>query len=152
MQKLFTKNSYLGFGLVLLLGTATSVVAYRTVVNYRRSEVRVVKKPRVAKVESRSLLKNDEKLQACYQAYLKKDPVVVDGTVQVHMTITNSGAIDHLEMVASDIQDSDFTTCLMNEIKTRRLVATADRLGSIIRHKFNFRRRSPASIDYSDSR
>lgn len=112
----------------------------------------VIKKPRVVKVESRALLKNDEKLQACYQAYLKKDPVVADGSVQVHMTITKTGSIDQLEMVESDIQDQEFKSCLMAEIKTRRLVATSDRLGSIIRHKFNFHRRSPASLDYSDSR
>ncbi len=111
-----------------------------------RGQVKV--RPAKGLVEGKALLKNDEKLQRCYHRYLETQPEIDQGTVQLHMTIKNTGEIDYLKLAKSDMPNEEFNNCILTELGTRRLEPTRARLGVLISHKFNFSRRNVSSVDY----
>lgn len=95
-------------------------------------------------------LKYDHELQACYEALLAGEPDVEEGTVHVHMTITENGDVDLLKMIHSDLSDSEFNECVLEKIKSAKVPASSDRVGVIISHKFNFHKRNVGSLEFEN--
>lgn len=149
MKNFFTKNITIVVAL-FVGGSSCTYVAVQGWHAYLKRTERLEKSKQSKKitVEPGPVLKNDEKLEACYQNYLKKDPVHDEGIVRIHLTITPTGAIDQLDLVENELKDDEFTNCILTEIRTRHVPVTPERLASIINHKFSFKKRSPASINY----
>lgn len=151
MQKLFTKNA----AIVALALVSLSTTAFIAVDRMKRpGDKEAMTKPgtparaRTAVVEPAPILRNDGRLQACYETYLKKGPLVDEGAVRLHFTIKKTGEIEDLKLASSDLNDEEFTTCLLDEVRGRKVPVTEERLGVMINHKLNFKRRTPASIEY----
>ncbi|MEK6554647.1 MAG: AgmX/PglI C-terminal domain-containing protein [Bdellovibrionota bacterium] len=146
LKKLLSKNAAIS-----LLLSANLIAGAYILANKSENEPVVIKaKPKTAHgtIETAAILKNDDRLQACYHSYLEKDPVVDQGSIKLHMTIKYSGEIDYLRLVESDINDEDFKNCILAEVKSRRLTPTRERIGVLISHKFNFSKRTVSSVDY----
>jgi hypothetical protein len=145
MKTFFTKNT----AIVILVSSNLMAFAY---ISANKSEIeprpKVKVRPAKGSVEGKALLKNDEKLQLCYHRYLETQPEIDQGTVQLHMTIKNTGEIDYLKLAKSDMPNEEFNNCILAEVGTRRLEPTRARLGVLISHKFNFSRRNVSSVDY----
>lgn len=151
MQNLFTKNAAI-VALAIISLTTTAFIAVDRFKKISGKEAVKSREPinraRTGVVESAPILKNDGRLQACYENYLKKAPVVDEGAVRLHFSINRTGEIEGLKLASSDLNDEEFTTCLLNEVRARRIPVTPERLGVLISHKLNFKRRTPASIEY----
>lgn len=99
------------------------------------------------KVEA-ATFKPDTAVQACYNTFLARRPSLTEGVVVMKWMFDKEGRIDVLDLVQTDLPDQTFMTCLMDTIRTARIPANDSRVGKIISHKFKFRDRSPASMEF----
>jgi hypothetical protein len=153
MKKLLSKNSLI----VLFLFSNLALGAYILVDKHgakfwgggQPQPKKIIAKKRAAPIPAASF-KDSGELQACYEALLARDPSVQEGTVHVNMTIDTQGQIDFLKMVHSDLDDSGFTDCVLENIREQKVQATAERMGVVISHKFNFRKRDIGSLEFGN--
>jgi hypothetical protein len=96
-------------------------------------------------------LGREDELQACYQSFLKREPNVDEGVVEVHWMLDKRGKISSMEMVHSDLGDEDFNRCLLDKIKKMTFKAPPKAKPTLVAHKFNFHKRSPASLDFKQA-
>jgi hypothetical protein len=96
------------------------------------------------------LIGGEDGLQGCYEAFLARQPGPDEGTVQVHMTIDPAGTVDQLKLVHSDLEEPEFQTCVLDKIKSSRVVATPERLGVIISHHFHFKRKQLDQVSFEN--
>lgn len=145
LKMFFTKNQVMG----LLIATNLAAVAYISVTKteIQPAPAKAARKTAKGTIEA-PILKNDEKLQMCYHRYLETHPTIDEGMVKLHIMIKNTGEIDYLKLAESSIPDEAFTSCILEEVRGRRLEPTRERLGVLISHKFNFTKRTVSSLDY----
>jgi hypothetical protein len=146
MKKIWSKNT------LIVLFALTSMTAGAYIV-FEKSKKPLAPRlrastPRKATLIPASAFKDDSELQACYEALLARDPQVQEGTVQLHMTVTAQGEIDQLKMIHSDMEDAEFTGCVMDKVKAKRLPASKDYAGMIISHKFNFHKKANGNVTF----
>lgn len=101
-----------------------------------------------ASVEGVRLFDSNQ-LQSCYNSLLKREPNVDEGTVQLHMILSASGSINHLELVKNDLQDADFAQCIVDRIRAQRFPASIEKAGKLISHKFNFHRKDRTHLNFT---
>lgn len=87
-------------------------------------------------------------LQACYESFLQREPKVDEGVVEVHWMLDKTGKISSMELVRTELDDQTFTYCILDKIKKMTFHAPPKARPTLVAHKFNFHKRSPASIDY----
>ena len=97
-------------------------------------------------VETPTNFKNDAEMQACYKAFLAKQPPIDEGSVVVNWKYNRKGKIDWFNLVHTDLKDEAFTECLIERL--RRAKMPVMQAGTIVAHKFNFKRVSPSKLDY----
>lgn len=93
---------------------------------------------------------HDDELQECYEALLRRQPEIQEGTVEVHWMLDPRGKISSMQMVRSDWEDTTFTGCVMEQIKRMTFHSPSKSRPTLVAHKFNFHKRSPAAIDYRE--
>ncbi len=93
---------------------------------------------------------NEDELQGCYLAILDRPVDVEEGMIQVHMTIDASGAVNSLELIHSDLTDPDFQSCVLEKIKVARIEPTTERLGVVISHRFNFKKKQLDQLSFEN--
>ena len=86
-----------------------------------------------------------DKLEACYENFLKTKPQVDEGTLVVRWDINSKGQVSTTKVVESDLKDKKFTNCVIESLKQAHFPQTATYPKSVA-HKYNFKRRSPASL------
>jgi hypothetical protein len=97
-------------------------------------------------------LKKGDDLQVCYESYLKREPKIEEGTVEVHWMLDKRGKISSMEMVHSDLEDENFVHCLLDKIKKMTFRPPPKAQPTLVAHKFNFKRRTPASLSFKQAR
>lgn len=103
--------------------------------------------PSTATLES-ATFKPDTAVQACYNTFLARTPSLSEGVVVMQWMFNREGRIDALDLVRTDLPDQTFMTCLMDTIREARIPASDSRVGKLISHKFNFRNRTPAAMEF----
>jgi hypothetical protein len=93
-------------------------------------------------------LKNDSRIQECYDSLLTRQPRVSEGAVVMHWIFNEQGQMDFLKLVRSDLEDQPFLDCLMETVKATRIPAADSRAGKLISHKFTFRNKSPGELEF----
>jgi hypothetical protein len=105
---------------------------------------------RKGQVQGANLNQEDE-LQTCYESYLKRQPKVEEGVVEVHWMLDKGGRISSMELVRSDLEDQTFTHCLLEKIKKMTFHPPTVTRPTLVAHKFNFKRRTPASLSFKQA-
>lgn len=96
-------------------------------------------------------LAREDELQGCYENFLRTEPKVDEGTVEVHWMLDGRGHITSMEMAHSDLVDETFTQCLLDKIRKMTFKAPPKARPTLVSHKFNFHKRSPASLDFKQA-
>ena len=152
MEDSFRKK--IAWGTVLLLFTLTGAllfarearrVAANTGTAVFISEQETAPGHRHGSVQEANLNKNSE-LQACYESFLKREPKVEEGMVEVHWMLGKSGKISDMKLIHRELEDQTFTGCLLEKIK--KMTFHPPIQPAIVAHKFNFHKRTPANVDY----
>lgn len=154
MKTLLSKTAIINVLLVTNVASAAFIVKEKGWLKYR---LQVVKTETQAKGDAPkrrgsvvpSQFKNNNEIQACYEALLRREPDIDEGTLLVHMKVDKEGTIDSLNLVESDLADEAFTECVMENIKASRLPASEERAGVLIAHRFNFQRKTESRIDFA---
>ena len=98
-------------------------------------------------VQGASLSQSGE-LQGCYEAFLAKEPKIDEGIVVVLWVVGKKGKVSDIKLMQSDLQDEVFTNCLMNKLNKMSLASPSNVPGTIVSHKFNFHRKTPANVAF----
>jgi len=96
-------------------------------------------------------LKQEDELQACYESYLRLQPQIEEGVVEVHWMLDRRGKVSSMEMVRSDLDDENFKKCLLEKIKKMTFRAPPKNQPTLVAHKFNFHKRSPANVNFKQA-
>ncbi|MGZ3723972.1 MAG: AgmX/PglI C-terminal domain-containing protein [Bdellovibrionales bacterium] len=96
-------------------------------------------------------LAQEDELQNCYEAYLKREPKVDEGVVEMHWMLDPRGKISSMEMVHSDLEDETFTSCLLDKMKKMTFKAPPKARPTLVAHKFNFHKRSPSNVNFKQA-
>lgn len=91
---------------------------------------------------------HEEELQTCYQNFLRTEPKVDEGTVEVHWLLDKRGKISTMQMVHSDLENDAFTKCLLERIKKMTFRPPPQAKPTLVAHKFKFHKRAIASLDF----
>lgn len=91
---------------------------------------------------------HEDELQTCYQNFLRTEPKVDEGTVEVHWLLDKRGKISSMQMVHSDLEDDTFTKCLLERIKKMTFRPPPQAKPTLVAHKFKFHKRAIASLDF----
>jgi hypothetical protein len=91
-------------------------------------------------------------LQSCYQSFLRREPRIDEGVVEVHWMLDKHGKISSMEMVHADLGDDAFTECLLEKIKKMTFKAPPQAKPTLVAHKFKFHKRAIASLDFKQAR
>jgi len=146
MKTYFTKNR-----VIVLLLAANAVFAYTLFAREKRFSEKELIPPRPAPhaAEFReATLKDDSAIQACYESYLSHGPSVSEGSVVMHWMFNNSGRIENLKLIRSDLDDPSFLECLTDIVRKARMPASDPRAGRLISHTFKFRQKAPAKMEF----
>jgi hypothetical protein len=96
-------------------------------------------------------LKQEDELQACYESYLRLQPQIEEGVVEVHWMLDRRGKVSSMEMVRSDLEDEGFKRCLLEKIKKMTFRAPPKNQPILVAHRFNFHKRSAASVNFKQA-
>jgi len=151
MKNIYSKNMIIGLSVGLNVLLAAYLVNAKGGLTLKPQIAKSQTPPKKAvRVEGVSNVFNNNQLQKCYNALLKRQPDVDEGIVQLHMKLNESGSIDHLELVKNDLKDETFTQCVLSEIRSQRFPASAERSGMLISHKFTFHRKDAAQLNFEN--
>lgn len=92
-------------------------------------------------------LKDNSELQACYEDFLKRQPQIDEGVVEVHWLLDAKGKLASLQLVRSDMDDAVFTQCLLDKIRHMKFHTPA-KSAVLVSHKFNFHKRNSERVAY----
>lgn len=147
MSKIFSKNIVIG--LLLISNCAFAVALFGKPNSNSRSKKSVSKLPPVTKATvGGASFKNDNEVQACYEALLHRSPIVSEGTVVMNWILDEQGNLETLKLVQSDLEDELFKNCLLDVVQNTRFPASVERAGVLISHRFKFRQKNPESIEF----
>ncbi len=93
-------------------------------------------------------LGREDALQSCYEAFLKREPRVDEGVVEMHWMLDKRGKVSSMEMMHSDLADPEFKSCLLEKMKKMTFKPPPKAIPTLVAHKFNFHKRSPASLNF----
>jgi len=96
-------------------------------------------------------LGREDELQNCYEAFLKREPKIDEGVVEMHWMLDPRGKISSMEMVHTDLEDADFTQCLLEKMKKMTFKPPPKARPTLVAHKFNFHKRASSSLDFKQA-
>lgn len=85
-------------------------------------------------------------LQKCYESYLDYSPSVVNGSVRVTWIIDQSGKVTVPSVLENDFKNDFLSKCILKEVEGWTFPAAAEPVQ--VAHRFTFRQRVPASLDF----
>jgi len=88
---------------------------------------------------------HQDKLEACYENFLKTKPQKDEGSLLVSWDLNQKGEISTTKIVESDLKDKRFTSCVIENLKKAQFPQVAA-YPKTVAHKYNFKRRAPASL------
>jgi hypothetical protein len=62
--------------------------------------------------------------------------------------LTESGEVNYLEMIRSDIEEPQFIACVTEKVRAVRAPASHEWPGLMIAHRFNFHRKDKTTMDF----
>jgi hypothetical protein len=156
MKRIFSKNTVIGLLILSNVALCCAFVAKELRLSKWKDlralfvrEEKTVKPPPAPQGDIKeATLKDSTQVQACYDSLLSRQPRANEGAVIMHWIFNEQGHIDFLKLVRSDMQDEPFINCLMATVRTTRIPASDSRIGKLISHKFTFRRRTPAELEF----
>lgn len=158
MKMLSTK--YLAIGILLVTNSAfAAIILYRDPMfqniwgnsaKRKKQSVRVTRPEREPKpeVEGSAQIAQRTGVQLCYRSLLMRSPGANEGAVVVNWTIDDQGKAKSVELARTEIHDADFTNCIKEKIQNASFPPAENSEGQEMAHKFNFKTRSPSSIEF----
>ncbi len=114
----------------------------------------VAKKPRETTAQKRravlheALLAKNEQIEDCYEGYLRTEPSRPEGAIHVQWSIGETGEVVQPEVIKAEINDPTLIGCVLDQVRSLEFSALKKDGPTLLAHKFNFRRRSPASVSF----
>src|SRR6185437_5935320 len=87
-------------------------------------------------------------LQACYQAFLSRSPQIDEGAVVVNWLVDETGHIQSPKLMKTDLNDSDFTTCILEKVRGSVVTPPSTKHATLVAHTLNFRRKDASSLSF----
>ena len=138
----------MAIGMLLLTNAATGAYIFATQMKPSGSTVEsrpATSLARKAMVQGANLRQNSE-MQACYETFLRRGPTVDEGVVEMHWLLETTGRISSLRLVKTDLDDQQMMECMMEALNA--MTFRAPKEATMVAHKFNFRRRSPSTVNF----
>lgn len=104
--------------------------------NYRRTSVR------------EALLNTNDILEGCYENFLRSEPSQPQGAMTMNWMIDQQGHVEALQLSSSEIDSPSLIDCVSEHIRAVQFVPPPGKDKVMIAHKFNFYRRTPASLKF----
>lgn len=95
-----------------------------------------------------ALMGVDDEMEGCYNEYLRREPVVTEGSVSVQWLVNAMGEAQDLRVADSELKDDELSTCILNNLKDIQFSPPPSAEPVQVAHKFRFRVRAPASIEF----
>ncbi|MGE0762452.1 MAG: AgmX/PglI C-terminal domain-containing protein [Bdellovibrionales bacterium] len=92
--------------------------------------------PYIANQVKNTIVKGYVQIRDCYNAFIDKKPAVTDGKVMIDWNILESGKVEKVELVSSEIPDEELTNCIISKIKDFRFPPPPSGRSKYVAHKF----------------
>lgn len=132
----------------ILVLAFTNVVTFAFLIN-RRSAQAETRPPAIkAVVKPAKRVSDDNALQSCYESFLARGPQIDEGAVVVHWIIDPDGKISSLKLMRTDLQDDDFTSCILDNVKRMTFTPPSKDHATLVAHTFNFKRKTASALEF----
>lgn len=161
MEKLISKNVLIG--LLLLTNVASAMVvlkdqiglprAIRSYFHTKPSPKTVAQKAERAKIRAQvevpnPLARENSEIQKCYEAFLQSDPKVAEGEMLVHWLVDDQGRIAKIDLIKSELPSDEFSSCVVDKVKSMTFKPSARPEGTMVAHTFRFHRRELSAVAF----
>lgn len=140
--------------LVFILGAAASaalLTGERWPPRAPRSTARPSPKERPVPLAKRASIRGaiaakSDAIQRCYETHLASEPAIAAGSLRVSWKIEADGAVRDVAAIASDFSAPAFEECVLGRVRSWTFAGAPE--PTRVAHRFIFRQRTPASMDF----
>lgn len=105
------------------------------------------KSPQKAELKE-AILRQREKIEVCYDDYLRREPKNSNGSLAVKWTVSSAGKVQEAEVTDNNIKDVDLEECVLHEVAQMTFDPDKFAENTQFSYRFHFKARAPAAVEF----